>query len=51
MLDLKPIIFKIAILPLQSGKLTPASPQCAIEKHQQLITELKLSKPELQLLR
>src|SRR6266851_664052 len=51
MLDLKSVVFKLAVLPPQSHKLTTASPQCAIQKNQQLIPEFKLGQTELDLLR
>jgi len=51
MLNLKSVVFKIAVLPPQSCKLTTASPQCAIQKNQQLIPEFKLGQTQLDLLR
>jgi hypothetical protein len=50
MLNVKSVIFKIAVLPGQSRKLTTARPQRAIQKNQQLMpgeqiesgTELRL---------
>jgi hypothetical protein len=37
MLNVKSVIFKIAVLPGQSRKLTTARPQRAIQKNQQLM--------------
>jgi hypothetical protein len=51
MLNLKNIVFKVAVLPTQSRKFAPASSQCAIQENQQLIPELKHRKTEPELFR
>jgi hypothetical protein len=51
MLNLKSVVFKVAVLPTQSRKFTPARSQCAIQENQQLIPELKHRETELELFR
>ena len=51
MLNLKSVVFKVAILPPQGRQFAPAFSQCAIQENQQLIPELKHRETELELFR
>src|SRR5436305_3012650 len=51
MLNLKSVVFKIAVLPPQSCKFSSACSQCATQKNQQLVSEFKLCKTKLELFR